>query len=298
MCRAFTLLFCLFVSFFSEVEAAETKTVAITQIAAHPSLDKIRQGVIDALAQAGFKEGQNLELSYDNAQGNPTTAAQIAQKIAAVRPDVAVAITTPSAQAAYKVLKPQGVPVIFAGVSDPVAAKLVQDLDHPGAGITGSVDRLDAAAQLAEILKMKTDLKRLGVIYSAGEANSVAYLKELKHAAQSLGLEVVEASLSKTAEVSQVTLSLVGRVDAVLIPTDNTVVSALESVLKVAKARQLPVFVSDPDSFERGADAAVFLDQYAIGVAAGQLVAKILSGQKIETLAPVILKEMKVKSRS
>ena len=257
---------------------AAEKHVAITQIVEHPALDATRKGVKDALAKAGFEAGKNLKWSYENAQGNGATASQIAKKFVGDAPDVIVAIATPSAQAVAA--STRTIPLVFSAVTDPVSAKLVKSWEKPGANITGVSDLSPIAAHLKLVKDIASGAKRRGVVSNPGEANSVSLVNLIKKEGPKLGMTVTVAAATKSGEVLQAARSLVGKVDAIYIPTDNTVVSAFEAVVKVGKDAGIPVFAGDTDSVNRGAAAALGFNYYDVGVQTGEMVAKILKGAK------------------
>ncbi|MBK3777328.1 ABC transporter permease [Azospirillum brasilense] len=257
---------------------AQTKTVAITAIVEHPALDATRDGVIEALKAAGYTPGDTLKVEYQSAQGNPATAAQIARQFAGARPDVIVPISTPSAQAI--VAATRDIPVVFTAVTDPVGAQLVKSLEKPGANVTGVSDMAPVAEHVALIREIVPSVKRLGVLYNAGEPNSVSLVKALKDEAQKAGLTVVEATATKSADAQPAARSLVGKVDAIYVPLDNTVVSALESVVAVGQQAKLPVFSADTDSVARGTVASIGFDYRQVGRQTGEAVVRILKGEK------------------
>jgi putative tryptophan/tyrosine transport system substrate-binding protein len=257
---------------------AQTKTVAVTAIVEHPALDAARDGVRDALAEAGFKPGENLEFKYQSAQGNPATAAQIARQFVGESPDVIVPISTPSAQAVAASTK--DIPVVFTAVTDPLGAQLVSDMDKPGGNVTGLSDMSPIADHLALIKEITPDAKRIGVPYNPGEPNSVTLLRELKEMAQEQGYTVVEAPATKSADVQAATRSLVGKADIVYVPLDNTIVSAMESVAAVGAQNKLPVYAADTNSVERGAMASIGFNYYDVGKQTGEIVARVLKGEK------------------
>ena len=257
---------------------AQTKTVAITAIVEHPALDATRDGVIEALKAAGYTPGDTLKVEYQSAQGNPATAAQIARQFAGARPDVIVPISTPSTQAV--VAATRDIPVVFTAVTDPVGAQLVKSLEKPGANVTGVSDMAPVAEHVALIREIVPSVKRLGVLYNAGEPNSVSLVKALKDEAQKAGLTVVEATATKSADAQPAARSLVGKVDAIYVPLDNTVVSALESVVAVGQQAKLPVFSADTDSVARGTVASIGFDYRQVGRQTGEAVVRILKGEK------------------
>ncbi|AIJ89726.1 ABC transporter substrate-binding protein [Brucella melitensis] len=267
---------------------AKDVTVAVTAIVEHPALDAARDGVKDALAEAGYKEGENLKFIYQSAQGNPATAAQIARQFVGEGPDVIVPISTPSAQAVVSATL--DIPVVFTAVSDPVGAQLVKDLKKPGGNVTGLSDMSPVVEHIKLIKEVMPNIKKLGYLYNSGETNSVSLLAALKEAAAAEGIEIVESAATKSAEVQGAARALVGRADAMYVPTDNTIVSALESAVGVAEESKLPLFTADTDSVKRGALAALGFNYYDVGKQTGAIVVKILKGEKPGDIAVDIAK--------
>ncbi len=257
---------------------AEGYTVSVNQFVEHPALDAVLRGIKDY----SKKNDVNITFKVHNAQANMGTATQIAQQMIGEKADLLIAIATPSAQACAQALSkaPDSLkrPLLFTAVTDPVAAGLLKNLKHPGGMITGVSDLLPVREHLEMVRTFVPDLKRLGVLYNSGEANSKATVAGIKALSRELGFEVVEGTASKTAEVYQAAKSLLGRVDAIFIPTDNTIISALESVIKVGSQNKLPVFAADVDSVARGAVAAMGFDYYKHGLQTGAMVERILKG--------------------
>jgi len=256
---------------------AENVTVAVTAIVEHPALDAVRDGVKEALAEAGFKEGENLTFIYESAQGNPATAAQIARQFAGEAPDVIVPISTPSAQAVVSTVR--DIPVVFTAVSDPLGAQLITDMDKPGGNVTGLSDMSPVAEHVALIKEILPETKTIGYLYNSGEANSVSLLGVLKTEAEKAGLSVVESAATKSAEVQGAARALIGRADVIYIPTDNTIISALEGAVAVAEESKLPLFTADTDSVSRGSIAALGFNYHDVGKQTGDVVARILKGE-------------------
>ena len=263
--------------FFASDIMADQKFVAITQIVEHPALDSVRQGVKDELISKGYIIGKNLEWQYQSAQGNPTTAAQIARKFAGESPDVIVAIATPSAQTAAAAAR--GIPIVFSAVTDPIGAKLVKNLEKPGRNITGTTDMLPVKEHLKLIKTLIPNIKTIGTIYNPGEANSVTIVELVEKIAPELGLKVVKSAATKSSDVLTAARFLVGKVDAIYLPTDNTVISAAEAVIKVGEQNKLPVIAADTDTVKRGAVAALGFNYYDVGRQTGVMVAQILEGK-------------------
>ncbi len=256
--------------------AADIK-VGVTAIVEHPALDAARDGIKEALAAAGYTDGDKIDFIYESAQGKPEIAAQIAKKFVGDGVTVIVPISTPSAQGAVAATK--DIPIVFTAVTDPVAAQLVTNLDKPGGNVTGLSDMSPLAEHVALIQEITPNAKRIGVIGNPGEANSVVLVERLKEVAGAAGLEVVEAAATKSADVQQAALSLVGKVDVIYIPTDNTVVSALEAAVAVAEENKIPLYAGDTDSIPRGALATVGFNYHDIGVETGKVVVRVLNGE-------------------
>ncbi|MEC4720003.1 ABC transporter substrate-binding protein [Noviherbaspirillum sp. CPCC 100848] len=256
---------------------AADKTVAVTAIVEHPALDAVRDGVKEELKASGFEAGKNLKFEYQSAQGNTGTAAQIARKYAGDRPDVIVAIATPSAQAVVATTK--SVPVVYSAVTDPVAAKLVSGWGPSGTNVTGVSDQSPLDKHIALIRQVVPKAARVGVIYSPGEANSVAIVEALRKAAAAADLKLVEGAAARTVDVPGAAQSLVGKVDVIYTPTDNNVMSAFEGIIKVAQQAKIPVVAADTGGVKRGAVAALGLNYADLGRQTGRIVVRILKGE-------------------
>ncbi|RNB85871.1 ABC transporter substrate-binding protein [Brevibacillus fluminis] len=269
----------------SEAKPADkTYSIGISQFVEHPALDAIEKGIVDGLAGAGYEDGKNVKVELQNAHADMSNTVSIAQKFAGDNKDMVIAIATPTAQAAAKAIADK--PVIFSAVTDPIAAGLVGSLDKPDKNVTGTSDKLSMKKQLELVKGFLPNLKKLGVLYTTSEVNSGVQVQELEDAAKEMGVEIVKAGVSTGSEVQLATQSLVGKADAVLIPVDNTVVSAVEGVLMAAEAAKLPVFASDTDTVKRGAIATYGIDYYKMGKQTGEMAARILGGQQI-TQTPV-----------
>jgi len=258
---------------------ADTSRIRITAIVEHPALDAVRKGVWDELAEQGFKDGGNMDWEFQSAQGDMGIAGQIARKFVGDEPDVIVAIATPSAQAVVAAAR-GSVPVVFSAVTDPVDAKLVKDPGHPGGNVTGVSDMLPVAKHLALIREVVPEVRTIGIPYNPGEANAAVLVDRVKEIAPGLGLKIITASAPNSGDVLMAARSLVGKVDVIYVTTDNTIVSAFESVAKVGMDAQIPVFAGDTDTVTRGAVAAIGFDYYDVGRQTGAVVVRILKGEK------------------
>ncbi|MFW5498353.1 MULTISPECIES: ABC transporter substrate-binding protein [unclassified Maridesulfovibrio] len=263
------------------IHSAQTYTVSISQIVEHPSLDAMRDGFKDRLKEAGFDVIYNEHI----AQGNQATNIQIANQIKGENPDLVMTITTPSSQAVAQKIK--DIPVLFTGVTDPVAAGLVKSLMLPGKNISGMTDMSPVLRQVELIKEFMPEIKTIGTIYNAGEANSIVLTNLLKEICKDFGIKVEEASIANSSGVYQAAKSLVGKCEAIYIPLDNTVVSGLEAAIKVCRQNKLPIFSADTDSVERGTVAALAVDYYRMGLQTADMAARILGGKAKPADMPV-----------
>lgn len=267
---------------------AETKTVAISAIVEHPSLDEIRRGVVAGLADLGYKEGENLVVNFQSAQGNMATAGQIAKQFAGDNPDAIVAISTPTAQNIAAATT--NIPLIYTAVSDPVAAKLIDDKGTPTqANITGLSSELPLPPQIELFTKIKPDAKRIGYVYSPGEMNSVALKNQLLAELPKHGMALIDIPANRSSDVATATRALDGRVDLIYTSMDNNVASAMEAMVAVANELDLPIIASDEFSVRRGATAALGVNDYDFGVVTAKMVGDILSGKQPSEIPPQIM---------
>ncbi|RXT13570.1 ABC transporter substrate-binding protein [Ammoniphilus sp. CFH 90114] len=259
-------------------ETTEVKQlkIGVTQIVEHPALDAARKGFVDYLNENGYKEGEQVTYDFQSAQGDMNTATSIAQKFSGDKVDLILAIATPTAQAAAQATK--DIPILITAVTDPVVAKIVPDMDKPGANVTGTSDMNPIKEQLNLIKEIKPDAKKVGVIYNSGEANSVVQIEQAKALAPELGLELVERAVTNSSEVKQAAESFSG-IDAFYVPTDNTVVSALDTVLMVAEQLKLPVVAGEGESVKNGALVTYGIDYYELGRQTGEMAVRVLNGE-------------------
>ncbi|OES44544.1 ABC transporter substrate-binding protein [Domibacillus iocasae] len=261
----------------------ETYKIGVTQIVEHPSLDNAYEGFKKGLEEAGV----SAEFDEQIAQGDQNNNQTIAQNFVADGVDLIFANSTPSATAALNATK--DIPIVFTSVTDPVAAGLVKDTEAPGGNVTGTVDlHPDAISNTVKFMAEEFDGKNVGIIYNAGEQNSVAQAEQLDTVLTENGLKMVPVTVSTSSEVKQAAESLIGKVDMFYIFTDNTVVSALESVIQVANDEDLPLFVGEKDSVARGGFAAYGFNYEDIGKEAGKMAAQILKGEAEAGELPVL----------
>lgn len=256
----------------------ETKTViAVANLMSHPILDAVEDSMMQELAKNGYVEGERTHFIRRNANGQMQAVPTIVNELAAQKPDIIIAITTPVSQAAVKVAK---CPVVFGAVTDPVGAGLVKALDQGEPMVTGTSDAVPYDEQLRLIKRITPSVKRLGVLFNPGEAASQYGIKQLRRFAPEMGFTLVEGAVSSTSEVYPVAQSLVGRVDAILISTDNTVAAGIAAAVKVASENDIPLYACDSGSVEKGALAAVSAGYPQVGRDTADLAVRVLQGER------------------
>lgn len=251
--------------------------VAVTQIVEHPALGEIYQGMLDGLKEKGWEDGKTMRLDYQIAQGDMGLNTQIAQKFAGEKPAVIVAVTTPSAQAALAAVHGQ-IPVVFTGISDPLGAKLVDNLEKPGKNATGVKESLAYQENIDTIAALLPNLQTLGTVSNPAEDNSVTTNAEIEKLAKARGWHFVNAPAKNTGDVLDAARSLVGKVDAILITMDNTAVSAIPAIVQVAEQNKIPLFVFDTYSVPKGAAVGIGYSEYEVGKLTADKVDAVLKG--------------------
>lgn len=262
--------------------SSKTYKIGVTQIVEHPSLNAAYDGFKKALEDAGI----NAEYDVQIAQGDPSLNTTIATNLVSAGVDLIFANSTPSAQAAASATT--DIPIVFTSVTDAVGAELVESMEEPGGNVTGTIDaHPDAISETMKFIKEELGAKKVGMVFNSGEQNSRAQVDSVKELLKDMDMTVVEASVATSADVKSAAESLIGKVDAFYIITDNTVVSALESVISVANDNKIPMMVGEFDSVKRGGLAAYGFEYYDIGYEAGQMAAKILKGESKPHELPV-----------
>lgn len=262
----------------------KTYKIGVTQIVEHPSLNAAYDGFKKALEDAGIKAEYDVQI----AQGDNSANTSIANNLVSDGVDLIFANATPSAQAAASATS--DIPIIFTSVTDAEGAELVKSNDEPGGNVTGTLDtHPDAIPSTLKFLKEEIGAKKVGMVFNSGEQNSRAQVDSIKKLIKDEGydMEIVEASVATSADVKQAAESLVGKVDSLYTITDNTVVSALESVVEVANANKLPMMVGEFDSVERGGLGAYGFEYFDIGYEAGEMAVKVLQGEEEPQSMPV-----------
>ena len=251
--------------------------IGIVQLVEHPALDASYQGFVDALKAAGYEDGKNIKISYQNGQGDQATCQTIAQKFLNDKVDLVLAIATPAAQAAANVIKE--IPILITAVTDPESSMLVASNKNPGGNVTGTSDLTPVLQQLELLKKLIPSAQKVAVLYSAGETNSVFQYNLALAAGPELGLEIIDSAITNMADIQTVVTSLVGKCDAIYIPTDNNLASAMATVTLVTEPAKLPVIVGEEGMVSNGGLATVGINYYNLGYQTGEMAVKILKGE-------------------
>ena len=256
---------------------AEKVNVGIVQLVEHEALDAANKGFVEGLASKGYKEGQNITFDKQNAQADQSNLQNIAHRFVNNKVDLICAIATPAAQTVANVTS--DIPIVATAVTDYKMAKLVKDNDKPGTNVTGTTDMNPVADQLDLLVKLVPNAKTIGAIYFSSEVNSQLQVEILKKAAAAKGITVKEATVSTVNDIQQAAHSLVGSVQAIYVPTDNVLASAMPTLISVTDEAKLPVICGEGGLVRAGGLATLGVDYYKLGFQTGEMAADILSGK-------------------
>ena len=256
---------------------AEKVNVGIVQLVEHAALDAANKGFVEGLASKGYKEGQNIAYDRQNAQADQSNLQNIAHRFVNNKVNLICAIATPAAQTVANVTS--DIPIVATAVTDYKTAKLVKDNAKPGTNVTGTTDMNPVEQQLDLLLKVVPNAKSVGTIYCSSEVNSQLQIEILKKAAAAKGVTVKEATVSNVNDIQQAARSLVGKVQAIYVPTDNVLASAMPTLVSVTEEAKLPVICGEGGMVKAGGVATLGVDYYKLGFQAGEMAADILSGK-------------------
>jgi putative ABC transport system substrate-binding protein len=274
----------------SPTQTADVK-IGILQFATHASLFNCYTGILEGLENEGFIDGETCTIDYVDGQGEGETNSLAAANFVSKGYDIIIAIATPAATTSYAAAKEAGIPVVFSACSDPVSAGLVESLDAPNTGVTGTSDSLNFDAQLKMIRTFMPDAQKIGVLYTTSEANSASQLKKLSELAPSYGFEIVSVGVTDASEVATGAASLLSKgIDCMTNLTDNNVVNNLSVVTNAADAAKVPIFGSEEEQVAKyGCVASETLDYVALGVTTGEMAGKILKGADPKTMPVAVI---------
>ncbi len=270
-------------------EKAEDKEevfrIGVNQLVTHAALDASYKGFVDALAEAGYIDGKNIKIDYQNAQGDQATANTIATKLVNDNNDLILAIATPSAQAMANATK--DIPILITAVTDPAGSGLVASNEAPGGNVSGTSDLTPVKQQIELIKKLVPEAKTIAILYCSSESNSKIQAEMANNAAKEIGLTAQEATVSNTNDIQQVVQSLVGKVDVIYAPTDNTIASGMATVAMVANQNGIPVICGEEGMVDEGGLATYGIDYYKLGRLTGAQAVKLIKGEATTDKMPI-----------
>ena len=264
---------------------SEVFKIGVNQLVTHAALDASYQGFVDALKEAGYEDGVNIKIDYQNANGDQSTANTIATKLVNDNNDLILSIATPSAQACANATK--DIPILVTAVTDPAGSGLVASNEAPGGNVSGTSDLNPVEEQISLLTKLVPTAKNIAILYCSSESNSKIQVDLATAAAKAAGLTVQEASVSNSNEIQQVVQSLVGKVDAIYAPTDNTIAAGMPTVAQVANDNNLPVICGEAGMVEAGGLATYGIDYYELGKLTGVQAVKIIKGEAKTATMPI-----------
>lgn len=271
---------------FSSCQKKDKKIkIGVIQLVEHPALDKNYQGFVDGLKNAGFIDGQNIEIDYENAQGEQANCVTIAQKLVNDQSDLIFAIATPAAQAVANMTS--DIPILVSSVTDPKTAQLVESNEKPGTNVSGTSDLTPCAAQISLLKRLLPSAKKVAILFCSSEENSRFQANLAEAACQKEGLDFVEATVSNTNEVQQVVQSLVGKVDAIYAPTDNMIASSMATVALVTTPNKIPVICGEEGMVQGGGLATYGINYYELGLQTAKMAVEILKDGKKPADMPI-----------
>ena len=270
-----------------KTEKVEDKVikVGVIQLVEHSALDANYQGFVDGLAEAGYVDGQNIKIDYQNAQGEQANCVTIAQKLINDKDDLIFAIATPAAQAVANLT--QDIPVLISSVTDPESANLVKSNAMPGTNVTGTSDLTPCAAQMRLLKQLVPEAKTVGMLFCSSEQNSYFQIELAEKACDELGLNYVRATVSNSNEIQQVTQSLCGKVDAIYSPTDNMIAAGMALVAQVANENGIPTIVGEEGMVNEGGLATYGINYYELGKQTAKMAVEILEGRSKPADMPI-----------
>ena len=275
----------------SSPEGAKQVTVGLIQLMEHPSLDEIRAAITARLEEKSAESGVSIQVNYQNAQGDTSTINTICQQFVAGKVDVIVAIATPAAQGAAAAAENSGIPVVFSAVTDPVAAGLVENLEAPEGNITGTSDAIPVEKIFALAKELTPEAQSFGLIYNTSEDNSLSVIAQVKGYLEGAGLSYTEGAVTTSADVQTSARNLLGKCDALFVPIDNTVASAMAVLADEAIQAKKPVYVAADSLVADGGLAAVGVNYTNLGSQTADMVLKIVTGTPAGEIPVEVLRD-------
>ncbi|MCH3921413.1 tryptophan ABC transporter substrate-binding protein [Limosilactobacillus sp.] len=256
----------------------QTPKIGVLTLMHHPALDQIYKGFVDELAKEGYHNDKNIKIEYQNANGDQSNLKTMASKLVNDNCTVIYSITTPAAQAVAN--STTKTPIILGAVTDPKGAGLVKDNKHPGGNITGVSDQAPIKEQINLIKEFMPNMKTLGVIYTSSDSSAVAGYHQIVRECKKQGITLKAYSIANSNDLNQVSEQMLSQVDAVIVPTDNTIAGAMQTLVKNANAAKKPVFPAAGTMVKQGGVATYSVNQYDLGVRGAKMTVKVLKGKK------------------
>ena len=285
------IFFILFI-IFSCSENKENKSssnelikIGIIQLVEHPALDQAHQGFVDGLKEAGYEEGKNIEFDYQNAQGEQANCITIAQKFLNDKSDLILAIATPAAQAVANLIK--DIPILVTAVTDPETAKLVEKNDAPNGNVSGTSNLTPVDEQMELLKKLVPNVKTVALMYNSSEQNSKFQIDMAKRKLDEMGISYIEATVTNPNDIQQVVQSIIGKAEAVYIPTDNMLASGMANVISVTEPAKIPVICGEVDMLKSGGLATYGISHYELGKLTSKQAVRILKGEASTATMPI-----------
>lgn len=268
-----------------KVSSSEPFQIGVSQLVAHAALDASYEGFVDALEEAGYIDGENIVIDYQNAQNDQSNTNTIASKFVNDNKDLILAIATPSAQAVVNATR--DIPVLVTAVTDPAESGLVVTNEAPGGNVSGTSDLTPVRQQIELMMQLIPNVKKIAVLYCSSESNSKIQADMAIQVAEELGLTASVATVSNSNEIQQVVQSLVDKVDAIYAPTDNVIAAGMPTVAMVANSNGIPVICGEENMVDKGGLATFGINYYELGKLTGQQAVKIIEGEATTDQMPI-----------
>ena len=273
----------------SSSDGEEKIKIGILQQLEHPSLDQSREGFVQALADNGYVDGDNIVIDYQNAQSDQSNLSNMADRLVSNKSDLILAIATGAAQTVAG--KTSDIPVLITAVTDPVDAGVVNSMENPGTNVSGTSDASPMKEQLELLLTLKADIKTVGLLYTSSEDNSILQISQAKAILDDMKVAYVEQTVTNSNDVQQAVQSLVNKCDAIYIPTDNVLASSMALVADITWPAGIPVVTGAESMVTDGGLATLGLSYYNLGYQTGEMAVKVLEGADISTMPVETQKE-------
>ncbi len=266
----------------TESASADTFHIGILQLVEHDALDASRKGFTDALAENGYVDGKNIAVDFQNAQNDQSNLKTMSQKFVNDKVDLILAIATPAAQSVAT--ETTEIPILGTAITDYVEAGLIESDEAPNTNVSGTSDRTPVKQQFELMMKILPNTKTVGIMYNSSEANSEVQAKLAMAAAEDLGIAYELGTVTSTNDIPQAVQSLVNKVDAFYIPTDNTFASAMANVTTITNEQKIPVIVGESGSCKGGGLATTGIDYYKLGYQTGKMAVRVIQGEDVSTM--------------